>query len=234
MLLPLLMLLLQAPAPEARLVRYPHVSQNKVAFTYLGDIWTATTDGSEVHRLTVHTARDAYPRFSPDGKWIAFSSDRYGNMDVFIIPSEGGQPTRLTWHSAGDLVLGWTPDGRRVLFSSNRGERFGAMLYTVDLEGHLPVSAGPDIGVSASYSPDGTRLAFNRKAQVYWRKGYRGAYQSDVTVLNTATGTFTDLTDFNGADRLAHVGPGRLHLLRERQGRQRHQSLPRARQGRRG
>jgi len=147
MLLPLLALLIQAPAPEARLVRYPHVHQNRVAFTYLGDIWTASTDGNDIRRLTVHTARDAYPRFSPDGKWIAFSSDRFGNLDVFIVPAEGGQPTRLTYHSAGDQVLGWTPDGSRVLFSSNRGERFGAMLYTVDLAAGLPVSAGPDIGV---------------------------------------------------------------------------------------
>ena len=200
MLLPILALLLQASAPEARLVRYPHVHQNRVAFTYLGDIWTATTDGNDIRRLTVHTARDAYPRFSPDGKWIAFSSDRFGNLDVFIIPAEGGQPTRLTYHSAGDQVLGWTPDGTRVLFSSQRGERFGAMLYTVDLNGGMPVSAGPDIGVYASYSPDGSKLAFNRKSQVYWRKGYRGATQSDVTVMNVASGRFTDLTDFNGMD----------------------------------
>ncbi len=200
MLLPLLALLIQAPAPEARLVRYPHVHQNRVAFTYLGDIWTASTDGNDIRRLTVHTARDAYPRFSPDGKWIAFSSDRFGNLDVFIVPAEGGQPTRLTYHSAGDQVLGWTPDGSRVLFSSNRSERFGAMLYTVDLAAGLPVSAGPDIGVYASYSPDGSKLAFNRKSQVYWRKGYRGSNQSDVTVLNVASGTFTDLTDFNGMD----------------------------------
>ena len=101
MLLPVLALLLQA-APDARLVRYPHVHQNKVAFTYLGDIWTATTDGGDLRRLTVHTARDAWPRWSPDGKWIAFSSARYGNLDVFIVPAEGGQPTRLTWHSAAD------------------------------------------------------------------------------------------------------------------------------------
>ena len=123
-----------------------------------------------------------------------------GNLDVFVIPAEGGQPSRLTFHSAGDQVLGWTPDGKRVLFSSNRGERFGAMLYTVDLTGGMPVSAGPDIGTAASYSPDGNRLAFNRKAQVYWRKGYRGSNQSDITVMDVAAGKFTDLTDFDGLD----------------------------------
>jgi tricorn protease len=205
--------------PEARLVRYPHVFQNKVAFTYLGDIWTANTDGSDLRRLTVHPGRDAYPRFSPDGKWIAFSSNRYGNLDVFVMPTEGGQPSRLTFHSAGDQVLSWTPDGKRVLFSSNRGERFGAMLYTVDLTGGMPVSAGPDIGTAASYSPDGNRLAFNRKAQVYWRKGYRGSNQSDITVMDVAAGKFTDLTDFNGMDSWPMWGrDGYLYFVSDRDG----------------
>jgi len=206
-------------APEARLVRYPHVHQNKVAFTYLGDIWTANADGSDVRRLTVHTARDAYPRFSPDGSWIAFSSNRYGNLDVFIVPADGGQPTRLTFHSAQDQVLGWSPDGRRVLFSSNRNERFGGMLYTVDLAGGMPVSAGPDIGVYGSYSPDGSRLAFNRKSQVYWRKVYRGSNQSDVTVMTVSPAGFTDLTDFDGMDTWPMWGrDGNVYFVSDREG----------------
>ncbi|HST22398.1 MAG TPA: hypothetical protein VLR90_14840, partial [Blastocatellia bacterium] len=76
---------------EAKLVRYPHYHQGRIAFTYLGDIWTADEEGRNVRRITVHKARDVYPRFSPDGKWIAFSSDRDANLDVFIIPSEGGE-----------------------------------------------------------------------------------------------------------------------------------------------
>jgi len=72
---------------EARLVRYPHYHAGRVVFSYLGDIWTADENGQNVQRLTVNKARDVYPRFSPDGKWIAFSSDRNGNLDVFIIPS---------------------------------------------------------------------------------------------------------------------------------------------------
>src|SRR5262245_17164035 len=77
-------------AREAKLVRYPHYYKGSVAFTYLGDIWTADEDGKNVKRVTVHKARDVYPRFSPDGRWIAFSSDRNGNLDVFIVPREGG------------------------------------------------------------------------------------------------------------------------------------------------
>ena len=110
---------------EAKLVRYPHYHNGHVAFTYLGDIWTADENGQNVKRLTVHKARDIYPRFSPDGKWIAFSSDRNGNLDVFIIPAEGGASKQLTFHSAEDTVLGWTPDSKAVLFASNRGEEIG-------------------------------------------------------------------------------------------------------------
>jgi tricorn protease len=185
---------------EARLVRYPHYSNGRVAFSYLGDIWVADEDGKNVQRLTVNRARDVYPRFSPDGKWIAFSSERNGNLDVFIIPATGGTVKQLTSHSADDSVLNWTPDGRAVLFSSQRGEGFMPMLYTVSVEGGMPRSAGVDMGVQASYAPDGQRLAYNQKAQTYWRKYYRGAYQSDVMVADIAAKKFTNVTDFEGLD----------------------------------
>src|SRR3982751_6650509 len=94
-------------AREARLVRYPSYANGRIAFTYLGDIWTADENGQNVQRLTVNKARDAYPRFSPDGKWIAFSSDRNGNLDVFVLAASGGMPKQLTSHLADDTVLGW-------------------------------------------------------------------------------------------------------------------------------
>ncbi len=155
-------------AREAKLVRYPSYNNGRIAFTYLGDIWTADENGANVQRLTVNKARDAYPRFSPDGKWIAFSSDRNGNLDVFIIPASGGTPKQLTSHSADDTVLGWTPDGRGVLFSSQRGEDFMGLLYVVSVDGGMPWRAGPDMGNAASFSPDGKRIAYNPKGQVYW------------------------------------------------------------------
>jgi tricorn protease len=185
---------------EAKLTRYPSYYQGRVAFSYMGDIWTADDNGQNIQRLTVHAARDIYPRFSPDGKWIAFSSDRNGNLDVFIIPAKGGEAKQLTFHSADDNVLGWTPDSRNVLFSSQRGEDFMAKLYTVSIDGGLEHSAGPDMGIAGSYSPDGKKLAINRKGQVYWRKYYRGAYNTDVTVMDLASKTFKDLTDFPGID----------------------------------
>jgi dipeptidyl aminopeptidase/acylaminoacyl peptidase len=120
-----------ANADEARLVRYPHYHNGKVAFTYLGDIWTADESGLNIQRLTAHHARDMTPRFSPDGKWIAFSSDREGNLDVWVIPVSGGASKQLTYHSSDDSVLGWTPDSQSVLFASSRGDDFLGTLYTV-------------------------------------------------------------------------------------------------------
>ncbi len=187
-------------AREAKLVRYPSYSNGRIAFTYLGDIWTADENGQNIQRLTVNKARDAYPRFSPDGKWIAFSSDRNGNLDVYIIPSSGGTPKQLTHHSADDTVLGWTPDGSGVLFSSQRGEDFMGLLYVVSVNGGMPWRAGPDMGNAASYSPDGNRIAYNPKGQVYWRKYYRGAYATDVWIEDVSTKKFTQLTDFDGLD----------------------------------
>jgi tricorn protease len=187
-------------AREARLVRYPSYANGRIAFTYLGDIWTADENGQNIQRLTVNKARDAYPRFSPDGKWIAFSSDRNGNLDVFIIPAGGGTPTQLTHHSADDVVLGWTPDGKGVLFSSQRGEDFMGLLYVVSTSGGLPWRAGPDMGNAASFSPDGSRIAYNPKGQVYWRKYYRGAYATDVWIEDVSSRKFTQLTDFDGLD----------------------------------
>src|SRR6476659_2203604 len=88
-----------APAPlcaaPVRLARHPDFHAGKITFSYLGDIWTANEDGSDPHRITDNLARETFPRFSPDGKWIAFASNRYGNYDVFVIPVGGGAPKRL-------------------------------------------------------------------------------------------------------------------------------------------
>jgi tricorn protease len=115
--------------------------------------------------------------------------------------------------------LNWTPDGRYVLFSSNRGEQFMPMLYKVSVEGGMPVNAGPDMGIAASYSPDGTKIAYNQKAQSYWRKYYRGAYQSDVMVEDIASKKFTNVTDFDGLDSWPMwARDGNIYFVSDRDG----------------
>ena len=232
----LLFLSAAAVAKEARLVRYPHYHEGHVAFSYLGDIWTADEDGRNVQRLTVNRARDVYPRFSPDGKWIAFSSDRNGNLDVYVIPSAGG--TRQTAHLPLGRRLGARTGRPTAARSSSRptaARTSWPSSTRSSVDGGMPASAGADMGVQASYSPDGQQLAYNRKAQSYWRKYYRGSYQSDVTVDGHRR------EEVHGRDRLrrdrllADVEPRRPHLFRQRPRRQRaDQHLARPRSGRQG
>ncbi len=136
-----------------KLLRHPTYSKGKVAFSYLGDIWIANENGTGVERLTDNEARDQFPRFSPDGSMIAFSSNRDGNYDVYVIPSTGGKPRQLTFHSAPDNVVGWTPDGKNVVFSSTRGNGAFpsvATLWEVPVDGGIETPIATDWGSSAS------------------------------------------------------------------------------------
>src|SRR5512140_2338084 len=99
--------------------RYPDISGDKVVFAAEADLWIASDQGGPAHRLTTSPGVEYFPRFSPDGKWIAFTGEYDGNRDVYVIPVTGGDPRRLTWDPAADEVLGWTPDGKQVLFRSN-------------------------------------------------------------------------------------------------------------------
>jgi tricorn protease len=183
---------------QARLLRHPSYSNGKVAFSYLGDIWTAKEDGSGLVRVTDHKAREVFPRFSPDGKWIAFSSNREGNYDVYVIPAAGGKAKQLTFHSADDNVVGWTPDGKSVVFTSSRNMGVFpnvATLLTVPVDGGMEQPVETDWGSSGSYSPDGTKLAFTRHPSVWSRKHYRGSYAADLWVEEIASKKFTKLAD---------------------------------------
>ena len=95
----------QRPEP-VKFARFPHVANDgTIAFTYQDDIWTAGPDGANPRRLTAHVARDFSPRFSPDGQWIAFTSNRMGNNDVYVVPTAGGEPRQLTYFSGDDQAL---------------------------------------------------------------------------------------------------------------------------------
>jgi tricorn protease len=162
---------------DTRMLSQPAVSADHIAFIYAEDLWVANADGSEPRRLTVSEGVESNPVFSPDGKWIAFSAQYDGNVDVYVIPVEGGMPKRLTWHPAADIVRGFTPDGKSVVFISQRAcfsNRY-FKLYTV------PVTGGPAKELEipnaffASYSPDGSRMAYTPIPDAFrqW-KHYRG------------------------------------------------------------
>ena len=185
-----------AAAAPIKLARHPDYRAGKIVFSYLGDLWIANEDGTGAHRVSDHTARDIYPRFSPDGKWIAFSSNRYGNNDVFIIPAEGGAAKQLTFHSGNDEVVGWSRDGKSVVFRAPRG--LGAFpnvatLHTISVDGGQEQPLPTDWGWSGSFSPDGKSLVFNRHPSTWSRRHYRGSYAADLWVTNLADKSYTKL-----------------------------------------
>src|SRR5919204_4019120 len=187
----------RASAAEVRLARHPDYHDGTIVFSYRGDLWVVKEDGSQPRRLTSHPSAAVHPRFSPDGKWIAFSSARYGNPDVFITPAGGGEAKRLTFHSAGDTVVGWTRDSRKVLFSSARGLLYPGIpnLYEVSIDGGLELPVPTDWGYWGSYSADGQKLAFNRHPMVWSRKHYRGSYAADLWLLDVERKAFRKLVD---------------------------------------
>ena len=190
--------LLPAQTPDPiKFARYAHVANDgTIAFTYQDDIWLADPEGMNPRRLTANVARDIMPRFSPDGKWIAFTSNRMGNNDVFILPVTGGEPKQLTWHSGDDQALYWTPDGREIVFTSNRGTHpFGSPLYRIALDGSAPRPMTMDFGRAGMIKQDATQLAFNRTLPSYWRKGYRGNSNADIAVQDLKSGLITEITD---------------------------------------
>ncbi len=222
-----------AQAGPIKLARMPDYHAGKVAFTYLGDIWIANEDGSNPTRLTINTARESYPRFSPDGRSIAFSSNRFGNNDVFVIPSTGGTPRQLTFHSGNDEVVGWSRDGQQVMFRASHGDGAFpsvATLYTVAVTGGPEKPLPVDWGYYGDFSPDGKEIVFNRHPATWTRQHYRGSYAADLWIGDIAQKTYRQVL---GGEQLqpllADVGGGQQHLLRgrsaaERQGRETGQS----------
>ncbi len=187
-------------AQEGRILRYPHYHGGTAVFSYMGDLWTVMEDGSALKRLTAHPKRDLAPQFSPDGKHVAFSSNRHGGYDVYVMPTEGGTAKRLTKHSGSDFLVGWTPDGTELIFVSARRPGYNSHLYTIPFEGGPAREMGIGSARRGTFSPDGGRMVFNRKGFRTWRKKYRGSANTDLWIVDLNTKEFTRLTDFEGQD----------------------------------
>jgi tricorn protease len=179
-----------APAQAPLLLRFPSLSQDKIAFRYADDIWTVSRNGGEAERLTANGHVTAGPYFSPDGAWIAYSAHLNGNTDAYIIPAAGGVPRRITWHPAGCGVVGWSPDGKDLLIlSSAASYRHFARLFRVHADGTgVPQPLPLPSGAEGSFSPDGQSIAYQpySKWQPAWKR-YVGGQTSPIWIVNLKT-----------------------------------------------
>jgi tricorn protease len=174
-----------------RLLRMPTVSASQIAFAYAENIWTVPRSGGSARRITSFQGLTSNPHFSPDGKWIAFSGEYAGNLDVYVVSADGGEPRRLTWHPGADTVQGWTPDGKSILFSSTRATwaPSGApRFWTVPVEGGVEEPMTLPRAYQGKISADGSHIAYRMNNS--WdeeRRNYRGGQNRPVWIVDLKT-----------------------------------------------
>jgi tricorn protease len=209
-----------AEASKPLLIRHPTLSRDQIAFCYAGDIWTASRDGGDARRLTAGVGAKCDPYFSPDGKWIAFTGDYYGNADVFVVSAAGGEPRRLTYHPSYDAVEGWSPDGKSILFVSGRTSNTDPpKLFTVPLEGGFPAELPLPMGSSGAFSPDGARIAYTPKVQ--WQeawKRYRGGQTMAIWIARLSDSHIEKIPRDNSNDFNPMWVGDKVYFLSDRNG----------------
>jgi tricorn protease len=199
---------------QTRLLRFPAIHGDRVAFTYAGDLWTAPAGGGTATRLTAHPGMELFARFSPDGRWIAFTGQYDGDEQVYVMPADGGEPRQLTFYPArGPLtprwgydnqVYGWTNDGRHIVFRSHRDGWTLAVtrLYTVPVAGGpaepLPM---PESG-AGELSPDGSQIVYSPQFRDFRpEKRYGGGQANHLHVFDLKTNSVTVVSEHPRADR---------------------------------
>jgi len=189
---------------QEQLLRYPAVNPNgtEIAFSYQGDIWTVNINGGEAFRRTVHPGYDYLPVYSPDGNQIAFTSNRFGNNDIFIIPADGGNAKRLTYYSSDDELSSWSTDGFLYFTTARLFKQieWSKEIYTVKPEGGTPYRALDAVGFMPAKSPNGKFLLFVRGACRLSREAYTGPANKDLWLYDIAKDKYNRLTFYNGND----------------------------------
>ena len=190
-------------AQDTRLLRQPDISASHITYTYGSDIWISPIMGGEAKRITSTAAVESNPYFSPDGNWIAFSSNRSGYQAVYMVASEGGEAKQITWHPSSALVRGWTTDGKRILYASDRdtAPRPYERLWTIDVTDNIPDLVNAQWAFDGAFAPDGEHLIIDRVSRwdTEWR-AYRGGQNTPLIILNTTTSEETLLPNESTTD----------------------------------
>lgn len=223
------------PAAEARLLRFPAIHGDKIVFTYAGDLYTVPAAGGVARKLTNDVGVEVFARFSPDGRWIAFTGQYDGNTEVYLMPSEGGVPKRLTVTATLDrddvsdrmgpnnIVIGWRDD-RTILFRSRMIEpnSFKGQLFTISIDGGLAEQLPLPRGGFASYSPDRKQLAYNQVFREFrtWKR-YRGGQADDISIYHFETKQTTKVASSSAQDIIPMWSGNRIYFVSDRDERQR-------------
>ncbi|MEW5901919.1 MAG: protease, partial [Acidobacteriota bacterium] len=216
---------------EARVLRFPSIANDQIAFSYAGDLYLVASSGGVARKLTAHEGYEAFARFSPDGKSIAFTGEYDGNREVYLIPAEGGVPRRLTFTASlgrddisdrmgpNNMVMGWTSDGKNVVFRSRMHEwnDFNGQLYLVPATGGTPVELPLPRGGFCSFSPDDKKLAYNRIFREFrtWKR-YRGGMADDVWIYDFETKKIENITTNLALDIIPMWSGEKIYFLSDR------------------
>ncbi|MDQ6480389.1 PDZ domain-containing protein [Dyadobacter sp. LHD-138] len=220
-----------ANAQETRLLRFPAVHGNQVVFSYAGDLYTVPKSGGVSRKITNHPGYETFPRFSHDGKQIAFTGQYDGNTEVFVIPATGGEPKRITYTATlgrddvadrmgpNNVVMGWTPDDKNVVYRS-RGTSFNAFkgkLYKAPISGDLSEELPFSVAGWSSYNEDGSKLAMNRVFREFrtW-KYYKGGMADEIWIFDVKTGKTENVTNNPAQDIFPMYYKNKVYFLSDR------------------
>ncbi|HRH50792.1 MAG TPA: PDZ domain-containing protein [Panacibacter sp.] len=195
---------LQASAQiDAGLFRFPDVSKTQIVFSYANDVWIMPKEGGMAVKLSSPPGVEVMPKFSPDGKQVAFGAVYDGNRDVYVIPATGGTPQRLTAHGYSDRVVDWTNDGKNILFATGResGKARFSQFYTVPATGGAETKLPLAYAEYGSYSPDGKKMAVVIMTEVgrNWKR-YRGGTNGDIRIYDFDKQQQEDISTASDAD----------------------------------
>ena len=201
---------------SAKLIQFPDVSEDKICFTFGDDLWIVDKQGGDAQRLASPIGRETNPKFSPDGKTIAFQANYDGNFDIYTLPVAGGIPYRVSGHGMSENVIDWSSDGKSIYYSSSSesGKQRWSQFYKIAAEGGLPEKLPIELGANASISADGNQIAFTDKTRIFrnWKR-YRGGTAPDIHVMDMTTMTSENITNNNANDELPMWYNGKVYYM---------------------
>jgi len=204
-----------AVEPHAGMLRYPDVSATRIVFIYANDVWLVPKEGGAATPLASPTGPERYPRFSPDGKTIAFVGNYDADSDLYTMPVSGGVPFRVTHHPAAEVPSDWTPDGRIIFSAWGMGTYPRTReMFTVSPTGGLAEKMPVPYGANGTVSPDGKWLAYTPHTRDHrsWKR-YRGGMATDLWLFHLDKYTSKKITDWEGTDTLPMWHGDKIYYL---------------------